>query len=622
MTAHLERSDTPRAGLSGLALTITGEAVAYLVILAVAALLRFTDLGAMPLSDAEAYHALSALRTVDPDTPGPALPPASPALFAGQAAVMGLLGGDEGTARLFTALVGLGLALTPALWREKLGRLPALIFSALLALSPTAVAAARLNDGATLSAALAMLAVWLARRFAETRATPWAAALGIDLAALVLLVEPGGPLMALCLAAGAGFLWLLDEEGQTRAALVDGVRAFPWVVALLSAAASVALVATLLFLYPAGLSAVGEVLGDFVQGLGARPAGQTFAHPVLVLLFYEPLAWIFGVIGLVSAVGANRAPRPALRFLAGWALAALAIGLFYPGATSAHALLMILPLAALAARVIAVRLETPPVEIGEAASWEGMWQTPGWGLPAYIAGLAALAAAVYINLMIMGREMADLAFAATLQSELPRLVLAGLSLGLIVIVFFLVGATWGSRTAVRGFIMAAVFVLGAYTFSAAWGLAVFRADDPRELWYLDRPTRALRQLVRVVQDGSERDVGTPNTAPVAAQIPPDGALAWALRDFENLTFVSGPSAAITTPLVILPADDPEPVLGADYVGQGFVTRRTWRFDSVGLQGLLGWVLQRYAFTQPLPAEEYIVWMRTDVYGTAEAAPTP
>ena len=36
----------------------------------------------------------------------------------------------------------------------------------------------------------------------------------------------------------------------------------------------------------------------------------------------------------------------------------------------------------LLARVIAARLETPPAEAGEAASWEGMWQTPGWGLPA------------------------------------------------------------------------------------------------------------------------------------------------------------------------------------------------------------------------------------------------
>ncbi|MCZ7542324.1 MAG: hypothetical protein M5R40_01725 [Anaerolineae bacterium] len=206
-------------------LTITGEAVAYVVIVVAAALLRLIDLGAMPLSDAEAYHALAALRAVNPTVPGPALPPASPALFAGQALTMGMLGGSEATARLFVALAGVGLVLAPALWRAQLGRLPALLFSALLALSPTAVAAARTTDGATLSAGLALLIVWLAWRYRATRATPWAAALAIAFAGLVLLVEPGGPLMALCLLGGLAFLWLTDAA--MRPAFGAAARGFP-----------------------------------------------------------------------------------------------------------------------------------------------------------------------------------------------------------------------------------------------------------------------------------------------------------------------------------------------------------------------------------------------------------
>ena len=631
------RSGRPQAAPTVRALTVSGEFIAYVLIGIVALLLRFIDLGALPLSNTEAYHALAALRFVDPTVAGPALPPASPALFAGQALAMGVFGATETTARLFVALAGMGLALAPALWRAQLGRLPALVFAALLACSPTAVAAARFNEGATLSAALALLVVWLAWRFHAQGGAAWGAtggpegrwwvawALAIALAALVLLVEPGGLLMALCLLAGLGLMVALDEEGSVRMAVTGTARAFPWRAALVGAAASVAVVATLLFANPPGLSAVGEVLGGFVEGLTSRTEGQPFALPILALLVYEPLVWLFGGIGLVRAMGSD---RPMGRFLAGWAHAALVICLVYPGAVAAHALLMVVPLAALAGRAAGGAL--PARDEGHAPrdaeaedvpfdSWAPMWQTPEWGLPAYIAGLVALAAAVYLNLMIIGRDVANLALAAETQTYLPRLLMVALSLILIVIVFFLVGATWGSRTALRGLNIAAVLVLGVYTLSAAWGLAVTRADDPRELWYGDRPTHAIHALVQALAEGSERDQGAPTTAPVAAQVPPGGALAWALRGFRNLTFIEAPSARVATPLVVLPADDTEPVLGADYVGQGFVVRRTFRFDTVGTQGLLGWLLQRYTYAPPMPAERYIVWMRTDIYGTAGAS---
>ncbi|MCZ7542325.1 MAG: hypothetical protein M5R40_01730 [Anaerolineae bacterium] len=390
---------------------------------------------------------------------------------------------------------------------------------------------------------------------------------------------------------------------------------------LVAAAVAVAAIATLMLLYPSGLSAVGEVLGGFVAGLSARPAGQPFAHLLLALLVYEPLAWVFGVFGVVGALLAGNAMG---RFLAGWAIVAVVVGLVYPGATSAHTLMLILPLAALGAQVVAARLAPDARAQGDAppepGNWEGLWEAPAWGMAAYIAGVVGLLAVVYVHLIHVGRELSSSTAPPELATVLPYLLFAALSFALIVIGFFLVGATWGSGAAVRGLVLAAALVMGAYTVSAAWGLAVSRADDARELWYLERPSRVIHMLRATVQDGSERDRGAPNTAEVVAVIPPDGALAWALRDFTNLRFADAATPDIATPLVVLPAEIEEPSLGADYLGQSFVTRWTWRFDTLGTQGLLGWLLQRRTYVPAFASERYIVWLRTDIYGVPEATP--
>ncbi|MBN1286150.1 MAG: hypothetical protein JXB47_12200 [Anaerolineae bacterium] len=619
-----EEVTPPAARAPGFA--ITGETVAYIVIAVGAALLRLLDLGATPLSDAESYHALAALRAVDSGVAGPALPPASPALFAGQALTFGLLGADDLTARLPVALAGVALALLPILWRRQIGVLNALGFSLLLTLSPAAIAAARNTDGATLTACLAMLAVWLfGRAFAPGAGTAWRVALGVVVAAMLLLVEPGGPLMGLAMAGG---LLLLAWTGNS-AAIGETLRAFPWKETLVAAAVAVVVVATVFLLYPAGLGAVGSVLGGFVEGIIARPAGQGFALPFLTFLLYEPLVWIFGAWGLVSAL---RAGDPTARFLAGWALTGLFLLIFYPGARPAHGLLAVLPMACLAVRAVAPRIfysagddedESEGGEDETDGAWEVSPQMPGWAKWGYVAGIMALSAAAYLNLMLVGRAIA-LSGGEDSLVLISRFLFAGMVVLMLVILFFIAGASWGSRAAARGMLQGLVLVLGLYTLSGGAALGFYHADEPRELWYRERPTPQLRLLAEVVGEGSMRAEGSPVTAPVMAQIPPDGAEAWALRAIKSLVFIDAPSAHVNAPVVMLPDAsggdaDETPVLGDDYVGMPMVTRRTWDPATVGPEGLLLWVLQREALARPQPAERYVVWLRTDVYGIVKDA---
>jgi hypothetical protein len=672
MSAHTDSPERATAGANPVQVVLTGEALVYICIGVIAFVLRVVQLGGVPLSDAESYHALAALRTLDPTVPGPALQPTSPVIFAGQLLSLGVLGASEFAARLPVALAGVALVLAPALWRKQIDRLNALGFSALLALSPTAVAAARNTDGVTVTALLAMAAVWLAWRYMDAGADdrlPWAVALAVTMAAMLFLAEPGGPLMALCLAGGLALVWWTSAVDVPATAdgspppygatvrddtIVKALRAFPWKAALVSAAVCVVVISTVLMFYPAGLGAAGEVVGGFVDGALSRTADQPFAWPVGVLLFYEPLVWIFGLVGVFGIRSGDRMGI----FLGGWALTGLLLGLLYPSGMPAHALMMVLPLAGLASRAVMSPIfeDTEDDETGEAIEeedaaaenlmgWDGLGiKAPGWALWSFIAALVGLCAAAYTNLIVFsqkliehyqqvlalrdesldeaGKESIQIILSGIESELLPRGLFVGLVGVMMIILFFIVGATWSNRSAKRGVLIAVCIVLGVCALSGAAGLALYRADDARELWYLSRPDEQIDMLVETVAEGAIREAGTPVTATVAAQIPDDGALAWALRDFEALEFIKQPSAEITAPVVVLPSTEQEPVLGADYLGQDFVTQRDWSLSWMDAAGMPAWMLQRRTLTAPQPVQQYVVWYRTDIYGLLDDGIAP
>jgi hypothetical protein len=93
----------------------------------------------------------------------------------------------------------------------------------------------------------------------------------------------------------------------------------------------------------------------------------------------------------------------------------------------------------------------------------------------------------------------------------------------------------------------------------------------------------------------------------------DGALAWALRRFRHKEYVNELPPATTAPILITPASVTKPQVAAQYVGQDFVTYRTWDRGSLGLD-FLAWLYDRQA-QAPIQGEgRVIVWVRSDVYG--------
>jgi hypothetical protein len=199
--------------------------------------------------------------------------------------------------------------------------------------------------------------------------------------------------------------------------------------------------------------------------------------------------------------------------------------------------------------------------------------------------------------------------------KLFMVFLAGL---LAIITFFLVGSLWGARAAWHGLGIGVLAFLLMYNFNAGWSAAITRADDPRELWHIRPASRNLALLESTLRTASLRATGQPYAVQMVVQLMPgmadDSPLAWTLRHFTRVTFVDALSAAVSAPVVIGPAEDDSPSLGASYVGQRFATYFDWDSSTMSYWDFVPWLYDRQTRVPAVAAGHVVVWVRTDVYG--------
>ena len=188
---------------------VSVEWLAYICLALLALALRVAELDSLPLTDAEAGHALHAWHSVEDDAPGSHAVSDSPLLHISQLVSFSLLGANAFSARLLPMLVGWLLTLSPLLFRDTLGRTRAFVWACLLSLLTLPIASSRLAaDGTSFMMLFALLAVWMIRRYWYTRQLSdarWAVAL---VTLMTLLSAPAGiPLLAVMLIAGWLAVW-------------------------------------------------------------------------------------------------------------------------------------------------------------------------------------------------------------------------------------------------------------------------------------------------------------------------------------------------------------------------------------------------------------------------------
>lgn len=551
--------------------------------------LRLVQLGALPLTDAEAGPALQALRLSQGLKP--ALGP-HPIYILFTTPVFFLYGGATNfLARLIPALVGSTLVLLPTLFEERFKPRPSLILAFFLAIEPGLVTLSRTAASGIFAIIFLLFAwgFWINERKRLAGA----------FAALALL---SGPFVWAGLLA-FGITWAIRQGMEGRSAkkelevtgeeqtLPESRPSMEIRPALIAFITTFLLVGTLFFLIPTGISAALASLPEYLRGwnlYNGVPSGRLF----LSLIVYQPLAVILALI----AIGRGwwqRSRRIILLSL--WFLVALLLAVFYPFRQLSDIAWALIPLWSLAALELARQLNIHPNERRE------------------VTGVALL------TVFILVFSWLDLAALDWLpipsrESNLRIGLLIG-SLLLLVISIVLVGFGWSIRSARFGAIWGLTIALGIFGFSGMLGASGLRGTTATELWSSpSRPAQA-ELLDAAIGDLSEWAVGDKDALPVVIVDVDSAALEWALR-YHPVSFAEAldPSAS---PDFVITTYEIDPTLAASYRGQDFTWRQTPAWETSEIQTWIRWITLR---EMPQNYETIILWARDDLF--LDAAPLP
>ena len=590
-------------------LTLPGvslEAAFYAVLTLVALGLRFWRLADMPLSPSETRSALASLGLAPGGAPGES----GALLELGNALVFALAGATDATARFLPALIGGLLPLTLLWGRRLIGRGPAAIAAALMALSPLQLDQSRaVSPGAIASTVTLALAFAVFGYAAQRRPSQlfWAAFV------LALALAAGTPAFAALLAlALIGLTELRRRSGPGRlprdlsAALEalapsNGHRPeermamrSPHPGAPLEGSALV-LRAVAIFAITLGVVATGALtrpiavdqglfapLGAFLDALAVGGASGPLWRGPLTLLAYEPFALFFGLVG---AVVAWRRGRPFGRFLGLWLLLGALAGFASPERSTMLLAAAVVPATLLAALVVH-RLAM--------AVWRDGWLDYlvalgllVWAASLVLLGLGHVSLPDPIGVRYVGAALTPLVgpaaatdLAVRLIALLPLLILLG------ALVYLWRRRGPAGRPALG---LAAATVLWLASVHAGWNLAYQAVDKVAEL----PRTEQTSVDVRALRDDADevRQVLTINRKERTVAID-DGLrypLAWYLRG-DSVAFAPRPGG--TPSLLVLPADAKAP--GGRYAGQRYrVTSRSDLWFENAAQ-LWRWLIYREA----------------------------
>jgi len=543
---------------------LTVEVGLYLFFIALGTALRLWGLGQRPLFPEEAdlaYQAWRFYQGLGGDPMG------SPLLFHATALSFLLFGPSDYGARLIPALAGSALVGLPYLLRSRLGRVGALLVSALLAFSPSHIFFSR-TLGGEIIVALGMVAFLFGLlRYGENR-SPRDLYLAIAGLALSLVADSEVyTVLIICLS----FVPLLLLSGQpTGRGWRDDLLSGTWRRALALLGAIVVLASTGGLLNPGGLQAAIDLFPAWLsQWSGQGP----WSYYLLLLLSYEPLILVLGLLG-AGFVGRRNLFSA---FFIYWFGVSLILYTLMGEKSPAALLQMALPLTFLSGML----LEELVASIGGKISGrkEGL----------YLA--LSLPAVVYLFLQWAG---------SSYLVETGRILLLVLALFFLACVLFLCYSWLGREVAVRGGVLLLCFVLGALTWRAGWRVNYGMEMAEPLLGQATSPD--IRNLVEALENLSNQR-GRDRYSIGITLLGENPALLWYLRGFPNTDLVSTVTGHITTPVVITPQEElPLP----NYMGQRFRLWSFWPSQGLGGRALLEWYLYREGLA-PL-TRDIIMWV--------------
>jgi hypothetical protein len=547
--------------------------------------LRIAAINGPPLSEKEAVEAWGALHLLH----GQAATSSSALFSSLTAGVLFLAGPSHWGPRLFPALAGALAVFLPLLLRDGRGRLETFLVGIFLAFSPSLWIASTMAGGTTLGFLAAGFCI-LYLRPPKKQPLPSGLALGaafasgpvgwsgLALAAIVLLVD-----------------WFLRISNTTDADVKEPIPLkAPFEEFLHSRVALAGLLiglvagSTGLFFFPRGLGALATGFTSWVTAFfsGWPRIGET----LLLLVGYEPLALVFGAVGLYLVWKGLLAEED--RFWGLFAAAAAVWVLLRAAAFPDETLWILLPLLILGARVARKALESPILE----------------ERPVFVAmqagGVIALAVFALFNLAAFHQG-----------GSWPHLFLAllGLAAGLVFGALFTENWRRDWRQSFTGLALAWGVLFLAAQAGAGWNGAYARRTSADELWQTDTVADDILRLHGTLEQISGWQTGVKDELTVVVLVPQESALGWELLTFGAADYATEVDMLGTPAMLIAPYQEWEgavvaPQLTVVYRGQAFgvYERRAW---SGWPPDLIGWLLYREG---PVERAKLILWVRSDI----------
>lgn len=557
----------------------------FLLVGLAAAVLRFVNLGRLPLTPAEAEAALGVWRfwqagELELST---AIAAPSPAYFSLTALLTQVLGFSDGVMRLVPSLFGVGLVLLPWLLCRWLGAVGALVMSLLLAISPLTTAVSRTAGGESLAlfALLLLLAAWL--HYQDEGSQRWlyvaggALALGLGSASLFY-----GGLLTLLLA-----LVVVRAMFQERASWLERSA---WRKTAVFTLALFVLLNSLFLWHLPGLGSAAALLDQWAQSFGFTGGLAALLHPLFALARYEFGLLVLGVPAILWAVwGDDRLTNLAILWL-GTLLGLLLLQWGNMG----WALLALLPGYMLVGRLADFVL----AEFTDRLTW------------LFTAGLTLLGGVMFVNVARFVRVV------AYSSEDLQNVWLAMFAFALTAVTIYFFWA-WAQKPTYQAVMLAALLLLSFYQWGTAWRLGHAAAHDLRERWVqAPTPDDELPMLIRTIRQISAQATGSEKGIDLVSGVD-SAVLRWYLREFPRASFGQTVPPTTQASLILTPQEGAsQPAFGSEYFGGDFGLLRTGLAPESlitqfpVLDTLRWWLFQESgAITQE---NRVVLWIRADL----------
>jgi len=546
--------------------------LAFLLALA----LRLTQLGAMPLSDAEAAPALQALRIAQGSSP--ALAPHPFYILSTAIAFFLYGGGTDFLARLIPALIGSLLVFAPLLFEGRLRPRPGLLLAFFIALDPGLTALSRQAASSIFAITFLVFAVGFLNKEKQ--------GLAGFFAALFLLSGPSiwpGLL-------GLGISWAIFQAFNSRRSSQDSAEELqpsnfklqpsffiPFIITFL-------VTGTLFFIAPKGLSAALASIPAYITSW-LTPSNVPATRVFFSMFVYQPLAFLLAIIAIIRG-WVNGGRR--IIFLSIWFLVSLLLVIFLPSHQVADLAWTLVPLLVLASMELARNVNIYPEERSE------------------VAGVTFLTVFIWVFAWL---DFSSLVwYPANTREYVIRFWLLIGSIMLLGLSLILVAAGWSIRTAKFGGVWGLVLALGVFGFGGTLGSAGLRGLAFPELWWPSSIPVQAHLLESTVREVSNIGAGNDTAAAVIIIGLKSPSLEWTLRDHQvqvvDALDVNSSPAFVITPL------ETDPVLVSAYRGQDFLWQQTPAWDTALPETWIRWITLR---DMPQGGESIILWARDDLF---------